>query len=543
MARKIIDTGLTDAQLLEMAETRFPKRIAQELRDTDGVNISERTIQRRLKKLRAKGHGAVTAKKAAKEDLRPIAGGSIVAPDKLRPWLDGNRFVFTSAQNNTYVHGGFYDALVNFCALRGAQLVVSPFTYNKSGFQNGTKDSDRIWYDPKIEQHFLQSSVQVAKDLVFCGELDILPTAENPLSGFASYTQCNSSIIPHAKVQMESVPRIKGQPARFMYTTGAVTQRNYIQRKAGQKAQFHHVFAALYVEVDEAGDWFARQLVASEDGSFYDLTEHFTQTGVTSGHRAAAITWGDVHREKMDFAVWDAAWGMHSNSMMYVLNPEVQFIHDLTDFTARNHHNIDDPFFLAAMHHSGAGNVENDLAMCGHFLDHIMRNGNPAVVVESNHDQALERWLKTADIRKDPENAEFFHRANAYVHKNIREGNPYHVFEWAVTRGGELAKGARFLKEDDSFEVHGVEQGMHGHRGPNGARGNPRGFRTVGRKVNIGHMHSAGIFGGVYVAGVSARLDMDYNKGPSSWSHSHIVTYQNGKRAIITMNNGKWRAV
>jgi hypothetical protein len=476
-----------------------------------------------------------------KEDLRPLAGGSITAPDKLRTKLAGTRFVFTSAQNNTHVHEGFFKSLMNFCNEKDAELFISPFAYNKSGFQSGTKEDDSLWYDPKIVPYFFNESAQVARGLIFCGELDILPTAVNPLSGFENYTQNNSGIIPHTKVQMQSLPRMKGEDARFLYTTGAVTMRNYIQRKAGQKAEFHHVFGALYVEVDAAGDWFVRQLVAAEDGSFYDLTQKFSPDGVEDS-RVAAITWGDIHLEKLDYQVWDAAWGMNNDSMLNALNPEIQFVHDLTDFKARNHHNLDDPFFLAEMHHRGSGNVEKDLLRCGSFLQHITRHGNPAVVVESNHDQALERWLKTADIRRDPENAEFFHRAQEFIHRSIRLNVPFHIFKWAVTRNGEIATGARFLKEDESVVVHGIEHGMHGHRGPNGSRGNPRGFRTVGRKVNIGHMHSAGIFDGVYVAGVSGMLDMGYNKGPSSWSHSHIVTYPNGKRTIVTMRNGKWRA-
>jgi hypothetical protein len=192
--------------------------------------------------------------------------------------------------------------------------------------------------------------------------------------------------------------------------------------------------------------------------------------------------------------------------------------------------------------------VEHELQTCGGFLAHITRLGNKAVVVESNHDQALQRWLKDADIRQDPENAEFYHRANMVTYQNIMAGNKnFNVFEWAVTGDGVGAGAAfgapvRFLQEDDSFVVQNIEHGMHGHRGPNGSRGTAKGFRTVGRKVNIGHSHSSGIFDGVYVAGVSGLLDMDYNKGPSSWSHSHILTYANGKRTIVTMKRGKWRA-
>ena len=128
------------------------------------------------------------------------------------------------------------------------------------------------------------------------------------------------------------------------------------------------------------------------------------------------------------------------------------------------------------------------------------------------------------------------------IHSSIRKKEDFNVYQWAVTADNQIKSDTIFLEEDDSFIVHGIEQGLHGHRGPNGARGNAKGFRSIGRKVNIGHSHSAGIIDGVYVAGVSGLLDMDYNKGPSSWSHSHILTYTNGKRTIITMKNGKWRA-
>jgi len=34
---------------------------------------------------------------------------------------------------------------------------------------------------------------------------------------------------------------------------------------------------------------------------------------------------------------------------------------------------------------------------------------------------------------------------------------------------------------------------------------------------------------------------MGYNVGGSGWSHSHIITYANGKRATATLKNGKWK--
>jgi hypothetical protein len=83
---------------------------------------------------------------------------------------------------------------------------------------------------------------------------------------------------------------------------------------------------------------------------------------------------------------------------------------------------------------------------------------------------------------------------------------------------------------------------MHGHLGPDGKRGNAANLVVVGTRANTAHSHRACIKLGLYVAGTSSELRMGYNQGPSSWSHSHIVTYPNGKRTIITMRAGKWRA-
>lgn len=518
------------------------------------ITAAKQRTTRAIAKGRMGGKAATEAQEARKESLpRPVAAGLIPAPDKLRGRLAGHRFVFTSAQNNTFVHEDFLASLLNFCQHRGAQLVVSKFTYNKSGFQNLTKDSgdDEMWYDPRLEEFFVNTSMEVAPDLVWCGELDIIPTAVLPLSGFDNYTRHASAIIPHAKMQMNSVPTMKDAATKFLYTTGAVTQRNYIERKTGQKAAFHHVFGALYVEIDSDGEWFARQIIADTDGCFYDLTDYITPLGVASGTSVLAINWGDVHVEEQDSNVQAGCFTL-GYGMLDILRPQHQFVHDLSDFRARNHHNIKDPYFLAEQFHNGINIVENGIGMAYQFLKKVSRPWCQTVVVESNHDQALQRWLADPFGRMDAANAYYWHELNSYIHKQIRTGQQYHVFEHAVLRAS-VNRGGRpvnlqFLKEDESYEIaasasgQGIECGMHGHRGPNGRRGSPASLRGIGRRCNLGHTHSASIIDGIYTAGVSAKLDLGYNKGPSSWSHSHIVTYPNGKRTIVTMRGKKWRA-
>lgn len=489
-----------------------------------------------------------------KKDPRPIASGYINAPDAKRSTLSGKAFVFTAAQNNTYVHKEFLESLETFCEYNKAELIVSPFTYNKNGFQNSTKD-DSLWYDPAITKYLMEDDVFVStwKDLVFCGELNILPTAVNPFSGLQTYCRGASGIIPHTKVRMESLPRMKGEQPRFLYSTGAVTKRNYIKKKAGQKAEFHHTFGALYVTVnEETGVWHARQLIASNDGSFQDLDRFYFKSTVITDNRVESINWGDIHAEKEDEEIAAISWDSEK-SILDTLKPKYQFVHDLTDFTARNHHNIDNPYFLAEKYFNGGDSVKDDISASGYTLYEMHRDFCQTVVVDSNHDQALKRWLQTGykHIVKDPENIQVFHELNAVMFNAIENGDTnFNIHAYAILKYSydwikEELRDITFLQEDESFiicqESGGIECSLHGHRGINGARGTPAALNKIGRKVNSGHTHSAGIIDGVYTAGVSAKLDMDYNKGPSSWSHSHIVTYPNGKRAIITIKNGEWR--
>jgi hypothetical protein len=490
-----------------------------------------------------------TYKKWWEKNDKPFAAGNIYDHHENIKQLNKKRYIITSAQNNTFAHTSFVNSLETIAKRINAQIIIGTFSYNKNGFQNLEKSDDE-WFDPMIEPYILDEPAVLANGLIWCGELNILPTATNPLSGLHSYTRGDSGIVPHAKVQLESLPTHKEDPCRMMYTTGTVTKRNYIQKKSGQKASFHHVFGALLVEVDDDGSWFVRQLVAdSETGCFYDLDTQYTPDGYYIEDDAVeAINWGDIHVEKIDDESADVCF-YNRSSMLNVLKPNYQFIHDVLDFEARNHHNRNDPYFRFKKHIHGVDSVQDNINDVAMFLSSIDRDKTTTVVVESNHDLALKRWLKEADYKTDPENAVFFLEHQLAMYKSIQDEDfGFNIFEFSVKKANEYLNDVMFLKTDESFKIcgqygNGIECGQHGHVGNNGARGSIRSFQMLGARHNVGHSHTAAIKDGVYYAGVIGRLNMGYNQGGSSWSHSNIVTYKNGKRAIVTISNNKWRAM
>jgi hypothetical protein len=385
--------------------------------------------------------------------------------------------------------------------------------------------------------------------------MNTLPTATNPLEGFEAYTRAKWGIFPHPRVQLKSIATMFKAAPKIIMTTGAVTLRNYVQRKAGIKAEFHHVVAAVLVEVDDDGDFFCRHLIAEKDGSFHDLNTRVSKGKITHDHRVEAITWGDLHTERLDPNTAEGAWGLdtrslkninradvNTKSMLDELEPKYQFFHDVLDFRRRNHHNLKDPHFLFEMWVRGTECVETEIMRVGEFLAATRRDWCKSLVVDSNHDRALKRWLREADYKKDPVNARFFLSCQAALYKAIEAGDEnFMIAEWAVKEYSSLG-GVTFLHNTDSFVLCGIEQALLGDLGAHGARGAVNQFARMGPKANIGHHHGAEIYEGIYQAGHSCKRDMVFNRGGlSSWNPSHIVTYPNGKRAIVTMQGKKWR--
>lgn len=170
------------------------------------------------------------------------------------------------------------------------------------------------------------------------------------------------------------------------------------------------------------------------------------------------------------------------------------------------------------------------------------------MVVSANHDEALMRWLKEADFREDPLNAEFMLDATMATYRAIKSGDgAFLPLKWAVERVPGWRRKVRWLARDEDYIVcpdagDGIELGMHGDVGANGGRGNLATYAKTGRKCIVGHSHSAGLRQGAMQVGVMGALDMGYNRGQSSWSHTNALVYPNGKRTLFTIYAGRWKA-
>lgn len=466
-------------------------------------------------------------------------GGEFTIPETTEK---SNRYVVTYAQASTVVDKAALKALETYCEIHDAQLVVIPGLYrNPTSLEESNKAHLEAEWDDAVVPYLCKGRLEVGEKLLICGDVSINPTATAPTTGFDAFTQDRSIVLGHPRVESRSVASTRLGKAKALMTTGAITVANYSNSKAGKKAQPYHTIGALLIEVEKNGKRFYPRQLDIRDGGFYDLDGYYTQSGATFGHAVKTLTCGDTHVHTQDPIVAEATY-YAEDSICSTLRPENIVLHDLFDHAVRNHHRDGDHTdrYLRRKGHL-EDSVFEELSEMVRFLNELPPEAS-VFVVASNHNDGLDRWL-AKDQRHDYENVELWHWLNEIKFRIAREEgktqNACSIF-WDHYGDNENVK---FLELGESLVILGITQDAHGHKGPNGSRGSAKGFSKLGQPMTVGHYHAAAIFGLLFAVGTSTGHDLGYNLGsPSSWTQSHCLTYQNGARTLIHIqDNKKWR--
>lgn len=453
------------------------------------------------------------------------------------------RLVITAAQNATPVNRAFLASLLTYCRARQAQLIVIPYRYKNPTSMWSEQAEHDDWWAPELAPYLMDQRVELNENLVLLADIKTQPTASTPLQGFETVTGARSAIIGHPKLALKTVPTPQSRMAKILTTTGAVTEKNYIESKAGKKAEHHHTFGAAVVEMD-GKRFHLRQINAVRDGSFCDLQYEFAGDKVRQ-RDVAALVMGDTHAEFVDPDVIKATFE-GPDSIVATLKPKTLVWHDLHDFYARNHHHRGEVFINFAKHHYGLNNVRKALEETFALVDRVTPKGVRNIFVPSNHPDALARWVKEADPKSDPENCVFWAETFVAMCQGARMtetgARTIDPFVYWAQRMLKTAKQAQFPSRSDAVVIEGIDVNHHGDAGPNGARGTLKSFTRIGVKSVIGHSHSPGIDEGAYQVGHNSRGNLEYQRGPSSWLPADCIIYANGKRSLLFIIDGEWRA-
>jgi hypothetical protein len=164
------------------------------------------------------------------------------------------------------------------------------------------------------------------------------------------------------------------------------------------------------------------------------------------------------------------------------------------------------------------------------------------VIVRSNHDDFLDRWLKNEDWKKQPtfKNSRLYMQLSDILLEQYAK-NPMCVD--GVIPALIKQKYPKFitLNRSDSYKVKGGwELGQHGDVGSNGSRGSLIQFRRLNTKIVVGHYHSPGRKDGALAVGTSTNMRVGYNLGPSTWLQSHVIIHEDGRAQHINFINGEF---
>jgi len=432
--------------------------------------------------------------------------------------LTKSKYIITSALNDTPIHMPFYKALQDFAEKNNAQLLVVPQRYKNVTLMQGTGGA--VW---SADLPFTSVDNQLSPRVVLAGCARVQATSSRPLSGYGGYGKGRSVIIGHSRIALSSIPRLLPDPAQYAITTGSISVAQYSDTKQGSLGMFHHVNAALLIELDRPNSsmWFRHLYLNEEEGVVNDPLDDIH-----------TLILGDLHvghnGRSLDRPNWNA---------VTALKTENTVIHDIFDGFSISHHHMKDPFLQMAKAQNGTSSLLLELQS---LATHLKDLQGKVHIVESNHHEHLDQWLASGAGRTDPVNMHLYHWLAFQKCDEIRTTGRYSVSSSLKTY---LVKYAGFPEDafvgrNKSLNVFGIELSQHGDRGANGSRtltGNEA-DRTIS-----GHRHSPSIHGGQMTVGTSSTYDLGYNKGYSSWAHCHAIITKDGQRVMFNVEDGKCR--
>lgn len=509
---------LTEEIIEEMKRIHSNKDISWDIRMEKIMGLtgkSERTVRRWLKKLGISKEVDLVSPQYEVAKKKKI--------DKKK-----KRFIVTWGQSDTEPHHKFIDNIEAYANYINADIHVIAGRYRNPTSLSSSKNirATESWHS-RLIPYLDANRHNLHKYLSIMSDIKIQPTAVNPMSGMRGISGVNSCIFGSPKLQLETIPVLEGNKPKMMLTTGACTLSNYTDSKAGKKGEFHHTLGFVIVEIEDKNLFYVRQVSADDNGDFIDMFFEVKNGEVSNIKECDAIIWGDIHVGHHDENVVNKTF-----KLMNKLKPKHVILHDVFDGYSISHHDMKDPFIQYAkeFHNKNdlGGEIEEMLSFLGRFKKENV------VIVRSNHDDFLDRWLKNNDWRKNltPKNNKLYMEYSHILMEQYENSSigVKGVIPELINR--EYPKYTT-LGRGDSYKVNGWELGHHGDLGSNGSRGSLNQFRTLNTKVVVGHYHSPQRKDGALSVGTTTKLRVGYNKGASGWLQSHVVIHKNGKAQHI----------
>lgn len=420
-------------------------------------------------------------------------------------------------------------SVLSFCEKQKAELLILPMRAHVAALQNQPNH-----FDPRLEAYLDKFVTEYTfNDYLMAFDAQLNPQQTNPLTGLNRIRHSNSKvqntslIVAHSKQMYEPKASGNALKPRVLYSTGCITKPEYLNNRVGRIAREDHELGGLIVEIKN-NKYFIRPVQFDAQGTFIDLGTRYYPNGKTKRERAEFVNIGDEHA------------GHHTKELRNTLHDILKYLdpkavgrNDLFDGTSINPH-MKDNLFTKSKLPIQFQSIENELKVAKEIafdiLPHVSKDCK-IYMIDSNHHDFLERYLKAGKYIYDTVNYEIAHRM---IVMKFDKKNP--LKEYLDPENKMI-----WLKTTQDLYVEGYQVNAHGHMGPDGARGSNINLEQVYGKVLKAHDHKIVKRHGLISCGHFSSDRHGYNQGPSTWLPGLGVIYKGGQVQTITVIDGEWK--
>lgn len=459
----------------------------------------------------------------------------------------------------------FINAALHYCAKNDGRVVLQCTDIK---FHQIDKNIAKMYFDGVLD--IAVDNIQITDNLEL-SNIRVKEKVVDPNAGIKRRKGSLSYFFASPKQTFESLPSKKKGVPRFLMSAGAVTVPHYYHdenrpHKREVMADNDHMIGAYIVEKE--GDlFFSRQTQRGENGEFIDWGMAFHSDGETVTLVKNLFNMGDLHskdKHEPTFKAW-------LKTMKSVLSDRC-IGHDIFDAIAVNPHEMNNSINNKINALEGNDNVVEELKVLATDIREILKHTKELLVVESNHDDMLDRSFVNKSIFKDSKNSIFGSILEIYaVMSKIRtDYSGDEIFEKFATAIGldmkalkaycpklgdnkpllevalnlvglETSKEVKFLSKEGSYVYGSFQLNNHGDRGVNGAKGSLSSFKRVIDKMMYGHTHSPSQSNFVVSIGHTTDNPRYARGGFSSWMRTSAIVYESGQFQFVHSIFGRVR--
>lgn len=448
---------------------------------------------------------------------------------------DSKVFVITTAVTDKLVDINLFKSIKSYLNKRNGQLIV----ITSEDIASRRRDSDiGFVVDPILRDEFFVTEEFRLNSNLFISNIKVSAKQIVPTTGLARIGQTNGSYIfgsPKQMLEYVATSPNENHPKAIM-TTGAITTSSYnndrwMSQRTSYIAEHDHVMGGVIVEIVDDRYFHFRHFQANREGEFIDLGIRYKPDGSESSVMTHLYA-GDWHSGQTDERAVNAMF-----DLMKTIPIENFMVGDFFDGHSISHHHINQPLKQVLKSLLNTDDLLAEIWQGGVDIQRILKNiDGDLILIRGNHDDVLEKYLNSGNFMQD--------RRNMYLAldlaRSLLEGND--VLSYAYQQYAEidfkLFERVQWLQRDQTYKIGDVECGQHGDMGANGSKGSLTSLEKAYGNCVVGHSHSAAIMRGVFRVGTMTKLVLEYNKGPSSWTQTCCLVYDDGSRQLVNVVDG-----